>query len=415
MKHIIIAFIAIVVLLSPWAVKSFPNTVRYVSENYIKNASDFLASVIHKPVQIADMKSRYSEYSKKVNILIVPGHEPSFGGAEYSDLKERDMNVELSDSLAEFFTKNSHYNVIVSRDKQSWNKIFNDYFTNHWGEIVSFLNESKQDTLTSVQNGSLKLYDNGLYHNDAPKDVAYRLYGINKWGNENNIDIAIHVHFNDYPRKNTSVPGKYTGLTIYIPQSSYQNNATTVAVADTVFKRLTKYNAKSNLPKEDEGIVEDSDLIAIGAYNSSNAASMLIEYSYIYEPQFSDPVVREATLRELAYQTYLGVEDFFNPNNEKALAYDTLVLPYTWRNTLDVKSKDKNDVFALQTALTIDGVYPPSGKDKNDCPRTGKIGPCTAASIMEFQKKYGITGEGGVVGKKTLELLNSKYSVKQVN
>ncbi len=414
MKHIIIAFLAIILLLSPWVVKSFPNTIKYVSENYIKNASDFLASVIHKPVQVADMKSRYSNSTNKINILIVPGHEPSFGGAEYLDLKERDMNVELSNSLAEFFSRNSHYNVNISRDKQSWNPILSDYFKNHWDEIVAFLKDSKQEVLTSIQNGSMKLDNNGLFHNNAPRDVAYRLYGINKWGNENNIDIAIHVHFNDYPRRNASIPGKYSGLTIYVPESSFQNNASTVAVADTIFKRLTKYNAKSNLPKEDDGIVEDSDLIAIGAYNSSNAASMLIEYGYIYEPQFADQYVREASLRELAYQTYLGVEDFFNQNNQNGIAYDTLVLPYTWKNTLDEKSIEKNDIFALQTALTLDGVYPPQGKQKNDCPRTGKIGPCTKASILEFQKKYGITGEGGVVGKKTLDILNNKFSVKQV-
>ena len=74
----------------------------------------------------------------------------------------------------------------------------------------------------------------------------------------------------------------------------------------------------------------------------------------------------------------------------------------------------RGEELALQTALAHEGVYPPQGMDKNSCPRTGKIGPCTKASINEFQKKYGIKGENNVVGKKTLEILNNKYSVKGV-
>jgi peptidoglycan hydrolase-like protein with peptidoglycan-binding domain len=116
----------------------------------------------------------------------------------------------------------------------------------------------------------------------------------------------------------------------------------------------------------------------------------------------------------LAYQTYLGIEDFFDQKGNAGIAYDTLVLPYKWENIMDEKSDSKSEIFALQTALAHEGVYPPQGMDKNSCPRTGKIGPCTKASINEFQKKYGIKGENNVVGKKTLEILNNKYSVKGV-
>jgi N-acetylmuramoyl-L-alanine amidase len=107
MKHISIAFISIVVLLSPWIVKSFPSTVEYVSQNYIENIDEFLAAVIHKPVQIADVKSKYNTVTKKVRILIVPGHEPNFGGTEFGNLKERDMTVDLANNLSEFFFCNS--------------------------------------------------------------------------------------------------------------------------------------------------------------------------------------------------------------------------------------------------------------------------------------------------------------------
>jgi N-acetylmuramoyl-L-alanine amidase len=415
MKHISIAFISIVVLLSPWIVKSFPSTVEYVSQNYIENIDEFLAAVIHKPVQIADVKSKYNTVTKKVRILIVPGHEPSFGGAEYGNLKERDMTVDLANNLSEFFLNNSHYQVFVTRDKERWNVDLDNYFKNNWNDIVAFLSESKTDLLKSISDGSVQRpKDSSVYHNNAPKNVAYRLYGINKWSNENEIDIAIHIHFNDYPRNDASKPGKYSGLAIYVPERSFYNSSTTDAIAKTVYNRLSKYNATSNLPNEDVGIVEDDDLIAIGAYNTADAASMLIEYGYIYEPQFADPTIRSKTVRELAYQTYLGIEDFFDQKGNAGIAYDTLVLPYKWENIMDEKSDSKSEIFALQTALAHEGVYPPQGMDKNSCPRTGKIGPCTKASINEFQKKYGIKGENNVVGKKTLEILNNKYSVKGV-
>ncbi len=415
MKHISIAFISIVVLLSPWIVKSFPSTVEYVSQNYIENIDQFLAAVIHKPVQIVDVRNKYNTVTKKVRILIVPGHEPNFGGTEYGNLKERDMTVDLANNLSEFFLNNSHYEVFVTRDKDKWSTDIDNYFKNNWNDIVAFLNESKTDLLKSISDGSVQRpKDSIVYHNDAPKNVAYRLYGINKWSNENNIDIAIHIHFNDYPRNDTTKPGKYSGLAIYVPERSFYNSSTTDAIAKTVYNRLSKYNATSNLPNEEVGIVEDDDLIAIGAYNTADAASMLIEYGYIYEPQFADSVIRSKTIRELAYQTYLGIEDFFDQKGSAGIVYDTLVLPYKWDNVMDDKSDSKSEIFALQTALAREGVYPPQGMDKNSCPRTGKIGPCTKASINEFQKKYGIKGENNIVGKKTLEILNNKYSVKGV-
>jgi hypothetical protein len=168
----------------------------------------------------------------------------------------------------------------------------------------------------------------------ARTDVALRLYGINKWENENNVDIAIHVHINDNPRRNPTGPGIYSGFTMYVPEKEYTNSPTTKAVAETIFKRLAKYNPVSDLPIEDNGIVEEGDLIAIGAHNTANAASMLIEYGYIYEPQFQDKTVRLETLKDMAFQTYLGLQDFFGSGNDVSFAYDTLMLPHAWKGNL---------------------------------------------------------------------------------
>ena len=285
------------------------------------------------------------------------------------------------------------------------------YFKNNWDEIVTFLKDSKGEMIHQVNKGEIKKIDRGIIHNNAPKDVAIRLFGINKWNNENHIDIAIHIHLNDYPRDNTSSAGKYSGISIYIPERQYMNSTTTNAIASTIFKRLSKYNAISNMPIENSGVVEEQDLIAIGVNNTLDAPSMLIEYGYIYEPQFSDPSVRESTLRDLAFQTYLGIQDFFGSGNDVSLAYDTLALPYSWKEDTDKNSKNKTEVFALQTALMLEGMYPPKDKSKNDCPRTGKFGPCTANALNSFQNRYGIKNETDVVGEQTKKILNNLYSI----
>ena len=333
----------------------------------------------------------------------MPGHEPDYGGAEFVNLYERNMVVDVAQYMKDFFEKDDHYEVVVARDKSAWNADFEKYFAEHWDEIVSFIQQNKAEMLRLVNNGSVTQVKDGVIHNTAPQNVAIRLYGMNKWANENDIDIAIHIHFNDYPRRDNTIPGEYSGLSIYVPEGQYSNSTSTRAVAQAVFNRLAKYNAISDFPKENEGIVEEQELIAIGSYNTLDAPSMLIEYGYIYEPQFVDSEVRQSVFRDLAFQTYLGVEDFFG--GQTSMAYDTLMLPHKWQGDLD-----KDDTLSLQTALIIEGLYPPLGRTKNDCPRTGKFGPCTKKSLGLFQDKYGITGETDMVGVKTKNILNYRYS-----
>ena len=58
--------------------------------------------------------------------------------------------------------------------------------------------------------------------NIAPDEMGVRLYGINKWANENDIDIVIHVHFNDYPGRPRTGSGKYSGFSILFQKVSIQ-------------------------------------------------------------------------------------------------------------------------------------------------------------------------------------------------
>lgn len=431
MKNILITIFVTCIIFTFWATYQYPKAFLYIDTafeyvgdglasiggGFAEVGNNLAAALLHDPVTVNELHTKYAsslenKKEKKVRVLIVPGHEPNYGGTNFGALFERDMNVELAKNLVEFLKNNGHYDVMIARDENNWNPALLDYFKTRWESIITFYKDNKQEMVHSVATGKITQPIATVRHNKAPIDVALRLYGINKWETENDVDIAIHIHFNDYPRGDTSVPGKYSGFAMYVPQHQYANSTTTKAVAESIFKRLSKYNAVSNLSQEDDGIIEEPDLIAIGAYNTTNSVSMLIEYGYIYEPQFTNSAVRSTSLKDLAFQTYLGVQDFFGGGNDVSLAYDTLMLPHSWKNELSSTKGTSDEVLALQSALLLDGVYPGSGKTKNDCPRTGKIGPCTLDAIGAFQKKYGIKGEENIVGEKTREKLNSKYSVK---
>ena len=401
----------------PWLYVNYPTKINYVL-NSIGSAGEQIAAVIlsHKPKTIDELKSKYNvaqdSNNIKVKILVVPGHEPSYGGAEYGNIKEREMTVELANYLADFLKNNNRYRVFMTRDNNSWNAEFNAYFTNNWNNIEEWRRAHKEELAELIKIGNFRPVNPEVYHNNAPTDVAMRLAGINKWADENDIDVVIHVHINDNRRRNVSLPGEYSGIAIYVPERQYYNSTTTKVIADTVLRRLQKYNPVSNLPGEQGGIVEDQDLIAIGANNSVDAASMLIEYGYIYEPQYSDPQVRSMALKDMAFETYIGIQDFFDPQNAKDLSrtFDTFLLPHKWERPIGDNSGINSDVYALQTALVFDGVYPPKNKSLNDCPRTGRFGPCTKAALEAFQNRHKIYDEKGRAGMKTIEILNKIYS-----
>ncbi len=306
---------------------TFPNQLRSSLSTLLNAAAQQFAAVIlaHNPRSIADLQSDYNTATTsliagifgvsptKVRILLVPGHEPDYGGAEYRNLKERDMTVELADDLENLLNNNPHYQVFITRDAQAWNPIFTDYFKNNWNDILAWDKASQAEFSHLISIGSTTEDVPTIYHNTAPENVALRLYGITKWADENDIDITIHIHFNDNDRRNTSKPGIYSGFAIYVPATQYSNSSTTKAVADSIFKQLASVSKISNLPGESSGIVDEPDLIAIGANNTADAASMLIEYGYIYEPQFQAAASRAAAIASLAQQTYLGLQDFFEP------------------------------------------------------------------------------------------------------
>ena len=150
-----------------------------------------------------------------------------------------------------------------------------------------------------------------VQHNKAPAMVAFHLFGITKWANEQDMDIVIHLHFNDQAGRKAGKPGYYSGFSIYVPAGQYGNSETTRAVATAIFNELAKTNQVSTLPGESSGLVDEEDLIAIGVDNTANAASLLIEYAYIYEPSLANAEARELAFANWAGATYQGLQDFF--------------------------------------------------------------------------------------------------------
>jgi N-acetylmuramoyl-L-alanine amidase len=135
--------------------------------------------------------------------------------------------------------------------------------------------------------------------------MLYRLYAVNKFIEDNEIDIAIHIHLNDYAGRNIS-EGKYKGFSLFVPDNSLRNGKVSQELAKYIAKTLDDNFKYSNNPLEKKKIILGHELIANGANNTIQAASVLIEYGYIYETKFQD----EEILQKAAEQTYLGIKNF---------------------------------------------------------------------------------------------------------
>lgn len=379
----------------------------------IDDIKNVIASVFFTDsITTEKLKENYSAIEKtedKIKLLIVAGHDNESGGTEFKGVKESQMNLELAMNLAEFFKNDDKFEITLVRDKNGYNPIFLNYFEKNKDSINEFVVKQKETMAELVRAG--EVYNNeGVIHNSAPTETVLKLYGINKWANENDIDIVLHIHFNDYPNRKYNKEGKYSGFAIYVPEAQYSNAKASKLVAESIFNRLEKFYPKSNFSQEEDGVVEDQKLIAIGAHNTLDSVGILIEYGYIYEPQFINEKIRELTLKELAFQTYVGAVNFFDDSQKRTLAYNTTLLPYKWNENLQKGVKNAEEVLALQTVLNIEGLYPPNSFDKYECPITGNFGNCTSLALKKFQEKYGIDDEIGKVGELTKNKLNELYS-----
>lgn len=377
-----------------------------------RDVSAYLASAFFTesitPEDLKEIYTRATHGERKVRVLIVPGHDNESGGTEFKGVREADMTVAVGEELARLLSSDSTYEPILARTFEGYTPEFQDYVEREQDNIRAFLDDKKQIMSDLVHSGGVHL-TGGISHNSAPGEVATRLYAFNKWANEHRVDIVLHLHFNDYPGRRYERPGRYSGFALYVPDPQFSNARASKAVAFSLLEQFLRFYAGSNLPVENSGIVEDQKLIAIGAYNTLNPASVLIEYGYIYEQKFLEASVRARMMKELAFQTYQGLNRFFGKYGELFQKYPTTLLPHEWQEPLTQGEAGNPSILSLQTALLFEELYPPRGKSKRDCPLTGSFGPCTTLAVQSFQEKYGLPPSGNV-GELTLRKLNEKYS-----
>lgn len=363
-------------------------------------ALGFLIASLVLPETITPDQLRSHYDASNFKILVVPGHNEKSPGAVFRGLREYDLNVEMAANLVQMLKLDSHLKVYNAAD-------LSDYLKDKNGEIEGFLKEVVATSKKLTTEGFIKRNAGGIQHVRVSYQDALKLYGVNKWANDNGIDLVLHVHFNDYPRKNYKIAGEHSGFSIYIPERQLPNHRASSEMAKSVLDQMKRYFPTSDLPLESSGIIEDQDLIAVGAKASLYGSAVLVEYGYIYESQFAKPEIRGPVLKELAYQTYLGLKKYFEPQLSN-FPYDNFNLPHQWTDELKDGVKNKPAVFALQLALSREGVYPPAGFSDNDCPANGNFGKCTQSALKGFQKKYELKGTG-ILDSPTLVKLNALY------
>jgi len=283
---------------------------------------------VERPLVTADfLKEKYNSNkiatttSEKIKILIVPGHDFEYSGAMFNGIKEADLTLEISEYLKNSLEKDSAFEVYTTRDrnfinlntennqdKNGYVPDLQNFLNQNIFQVLAYRQESKNEHQLKIKKGivePLKIVE----HNVAPGEMLYRLYAINKWVEENNIDLVLHLHFNDYPGRRSGEK-KYKGFSLYVPDNSLKNGKLSQEIGKEIFKSLKKVKKPSNNPVEKKGLIPGSELIALGANNTIKAPSILIEYGYIYEDDFINQALREKTFSKLSEQTYLGIKKY---------------------------------------------------------------------------------------------------------
>ena len=253
-----------------------------------------------------------ADTSTPIKILLVPGHDNEVWGAQYGNVKEAAMNLAVASRIYNILSKDKRYEVHITRDTNGYTKEFADYFTSNAGSIAAFEKNAKTERHSDIANGDFIEKEN-VPHHEVSSEVALKLYGINKWASENKMDAVIHIHFNDYPRPNKWMVGKYTGFTVYIPETQMVNSFASDVLGTNIFLELKKLYHTSTYDKEKGGFIPDQKLIALGSNGTlaPSVRSVLIEYGYIYEKKFRNYTTRHQAYNNMARLTTQGINNYF--------------------------------------------------------------------------------------------------------
>lgn len=271
--------------------------------------SSLAALVVPERVTPETLRTKYRS-GTSVRVLVVPGHDDEYWGATYRNIREADLTLELGKLVRDRFAADPRFATFITRESGTYTEEFMEHFDVFSSLIWEFRDYVRAVFASAVSRGDVvQITEN--HHGFAGSEIVRRLYGINLWANENAMDVLVHVHFNDYPRARVKSPGRYTGFSIYIPESQFPNARVSRVLAELVKARLNAALTVSDYPQESAGVVEDQELIAVGSYGSLYPASLLLEYGYIYEPHIIEPELRAQLFPALADLTYRGVVDFF--------------------------------------------------------------------------------------------------------
>ena len=341
-----------------------------------------------------------------VKILIVPGHDDENSGAVYKTIREEDMNVAIARELYTALSDDPLLSVTLARDEVGYKPELAEYFKDEEGDILDFMNMHIEEMKESIEEGDI-IVPVQVPHNTAPNDVALRLYAINKWASEQEYDAIIHIHYNDAWPRDVNLVGKYDGYTVYVPDENLPNSTVSRPLGEAISARLAENIYPSNHPdeqrlSENDGVAEDLSLIALGSNRTLTLPSVLIEYSYIFEPVLHG--IQGVLTREIfAGATKNGLYEYLT--SAKGVVKN---FSYDWTTTLKRGVKENRDVALLQYALRELGFYPPPLFSRDDCPITGNFGPCTESAVKELQRSYKLSVDG-IVGPKTRTLLNASF------
>lgn len=343
------------------------------------------------------------EPAEPIKVLIVPGHDDDYSGAVYGDYSESYINLVLAEKIQQALTFDPTLDVTVARNRDGYIPELDKYFKDNKRQIEFFIKVHKRRTEKALDTGTIDPVG-GVAHNDAPSIVAYRLYGINRWADEEGFDFVLHVHFNDEAGRRSDSPGKYSGYSIYVPSKELPNHVESLKLGDAVGARLKRSVYMSNLPVEKEnasenGVIPDFKLIAVGSNGTLELPSILVEYSYIFEPTVS-PKFLDLSTGIMAEATALGIREYVS-----GIKIEDNNLKYNWTNELMEEKEPRIETMALQYALHELGIYPPDEKGREGCPVIGIFGPCTKQAVKDFQVSQGLKADG-VAGAHTLGVLN---------
>lgn len=386
----------------------------------VVSTSVFAATPFKEAVSADDLASAYRAAQAggdKVRILIVPGHEPLQGGTQFGGYYERELALLIAEELRAQLSTDENFEVIVARTSKGWTPTFSRYFDREKKDIEAFVEDHKDDMERLERRGKVTEIEEQAAHNAAPSDVALRLYGITKWANEHRVDLMLHLHLNDETGHNEDERGVHSGMSIYVPDEIYGNAKASKALAAPIFARLNTTTATSTFGYEQRGILEDRELIAIGAFNTSKVPSLLIEYGYIYEPRITGGGAMNEVLQDFAYQTALGVKDFFgSPGRPR---FSSKVLPYTFTSdvlattTSSSTPEQSRGIYALQAVLRALGFYPGTEASLTVCPVSGISNVCTLEALKAFQASKGYEAVG-TLGPLTRSALNTYLGTQVV-